>query len=230
MLKKIRTALRHRNNIKKYEKYAFDKSFDWQWDKIHYNRIALINLLANKFADARYLEIGCQENHLFNSVATRHKIGVDPERGGNRRMTSDDFFETNKATFDVIFVDGLHTYQQVRKDVINSMNCLAAGGWIALHDMLPQNWLEAHVPNISLGAWSGDAWKIAFELSQTLGIDFRIIKIDGGVGVIKPIQAGACLPDLTNQLTDASFAYLYNNLKKLPVIDWHEAYEWIQLS
>lgn len=228
MFKKIRSYLRHKKNVRLYQEHAFDKSLHWEWDKINYNRIALTNLLTSKFDDPRYLEIGCQENNLFNSVAARHKVGVDPERGGTLKMTSDDFFSSNTDTFDVIFIDGLHTYQQVRKDIINSLNSLTSNGWIALHDMLPRDWLEAHVPNISLGAWSGDVWKVAFELSQTPGIEFKIITIDGGVGVIKPTTADVKLKDLTGQLTAETFGFFYNNVNKLPVIDWDEAYSWLK--
>ena len=53
-----------------------------------------------------------------------NKIGVDPERGGNVRKTSDNFFKNNKKEFDVIFIDGLHIYEQCRKDVINSLKVL----------------------------------------------------------------------------------------------------------
>ena len=228
LVNKIKKHLLRKKYINAYQKHSFNKSFDWQWDKINYNRIALVNLLANKITEPRYLEIGCQENNLFNSVPTKHKVGVDPERGGNFKMTSDVFFASNNEKFDVIFIDGLHTYQQVRKDVINSLDRLTANGWIAMHDMLPRDWLEAHVPNISSGAWSGDVWKVAFELTQTSGIDFKIIKIDGGVGVIRPVRDGARLTDLTSQLTNVTFEYFYDNFDKLPVIEWHEAYEWIK--
>ena len=64
---------------------------------------------------------------------------------------SDDFFKTSKDKFDVIFIDGLHTYDQVRRDVINSIKHLKEGGYIALHDMLPRNWKEQHIPIITGG-------------------------------------------------------------------------------
>jgi len=53
-----------------------------------------------------------------------NKIGVDPERGGNIRMTSDHFFKVNKSKFDVIFIVGLHTFEQARRDVLNSIKVL----------------------------------------------------------------------------------------------------------
>ncbi|MBP0574550.1 class I SAM-dependent methyltransferase, partial [Mycobacterium tuberculosis] len=89
------------------------------------------------------------------------------------RMTSDAFFATNTENFDVVFIDGLHEYAQVRRDVVHALGCLAAGGWIALHDMLPRGWREQHVPRLSR-SWNGDCWKIAVELSHSPDVEFRI--------------------------------------------------------
>ena len=36
-------------------------------------------------------------------------------------MTSDTFFKNNKDKFDVIFLDGLHTYEQTIKDINNAI-------------------------------------------------------------------------------------------------------------
>ena len=36
---------------------------------------------------------------------------------------------------------------------------LKPGGSIAIHDMLPRDWIEEHVPQISTRAWTGDGWK-----------------------------------------------------------------------
>ena len=57
-------------------------------------------------------------------------------------MTSDTFFsQIEKALkFDVIFIDGLHTYYQCQKDVVNSLNHLNNNGVIFIHDLLPKNY------------------------------------------------------------------------------------------
>ncbi|MFI5135627.1 MAG: hypothetical protein ACHQD9_07220, partial [Chitinophagales bacterium] len=47
-------------------------------------------------------------------------------------------------------------------------------GWIVLHDLLPRDWLEEHVPRLS-DTWMGDVWKCAFEVAETPEIDFRIV-------------------------------------------------------
>lgn len=213
---------------KKYAANSYDKSFNWDWKTTNFNRIALVNLLVSKKSDCAYLEIGCASNDLYDSVAALNKTGVDPHKGGTIRKTSDDFFHTNESFFDVVFIDGLHTYGQVRKDVINSIKFLKSGGWIALHDMLPRNWIEHHVPIVNPGGeWTGDVWKVAFELLQTEGIDFRILKIDYGVGVLKLTKENPTLIDLTNELEGKQFSYFYENVSKLPIIEWRDAQNWL---
>jgi hypothetical protein len=220
--------LKHRLIMNKYKHHEDARTLDWDWSKTNYNRIALVNLLISKFKNSDYLEIGTDgANGLFDSVPAKRKYGVDPALGGNIRKTSDDFFKDNQIQFDVVFIDGLHTYEQVRQDVINSLKSLKDGGWIALHDLLPRTWIEQHVPIVSQGAWTGDVWKVAFELAQTEGIEFKILKIDCGVGVIKVIKQGVELRNLTDELSPKQFDYYYDNLNKLPITEWEEAQTWL---
>jgi hypothetical protein len=214
--------------LRKWAHHSDTRRFDWDWRATNYNRIAVVNLLLGKMADPWYLEIGCASNALFNSVPALHKVGVDPVSGGTERKTSDDFFKDNTHLFDVIFIDGLHTYTQARKDVINAIKCLKEDGWIALHDMLPRDWTEHHIPIVTRDVWCGDVWKVAFELSQTEGVDFKILKIDYGVGVFKLLKKNVVLKDLTGQLRDKEFSYFYDNIKALPLIEWKDAQQWLR--
>lgn len=212
----------------RYRNHFEARRLDIDWMATHFNRIAIVNLLMAKRPDGNYLEIGCAGNELFNSVIAKHKTGVDPETGGTVRLTSDEFFLRDDGTrYDVIFIDGLHVYEQARRDVINALSRLAKGGWIALHDMLPRDWLEEHVPRIS-DVWTGDVWKVAFELSQSSDIDFRIIKVDYGVGVLRPLREGAQLLDLRPMLADKRFPHFYENIGTLPVLDYAAGRQWIE--
>jgi len=211
----------------KYRQHSDNRELKWDWKADPFNRIAHVNLLIGKFFKPRYLEIGCAENTLFNSVYAVEKTGVDPVSGGNIRKKSDDFFNSTKAKYDVIFIDGLHTYSQVRKDVINSIKHLSEGGYIVLHDMLPRNWKEHHIPILTRGLWTGDVWKVGFELAESDGIDFKIIKIDCGVGVFRVTRNNVILKDLTSRLKDKEFTYFYDNLNALPIIDYYKAKLWI---
>jgi hypothetical protein len=228
IIRRLYDNLQYRFLLKKWNFHADNRKFDWNWKDDNFNRIAVVNVLVSKFSNPAYLEIGCAGNALFNSVPVLNKIGVDPASGGNIRKTSDEFFESNQLKFDVIFIDGLHTYEQVRRDIINALQCLNQGGWIALHDMLPRDWIEQHVPIISRGAWTGDVWKVAFELCNTDGIDFKILKIDHGVGVIKILDKNVKLKNLLHELSSKEFSFYYDHIDNLPLVDWEEAYDWLK--
>lgn len=220
--------INYKINLFKYSKNSYPNRFNWDWHLIRYNRIALVNHAIRNRDSTKYLEIGCgAANSLFDSIPLTNKVGVDPFLGGNFKGTSDQFFLHNKSKFDIIFIDGLHTYNQIRIDVINALNCISVDGLIFLHDMLPRDWVEQHTPIISKNFWTGDVWKIAFELIKTPGIDFRIVKIDFGVGVIKVLDKNVALTNLTKILSDKQFQYFYENINSLPIIDWDEANHWI---
>jgi hypothetical protein len=225
-VKPFTTVLKDKFLRVKYQNHAFDKSFDWGWQQTNYNRIALVNLLIARKREPAYLEIGCQSNALFDSVPANKKTGVDPAAGGTVRATSDAFFEKNVQLFDVVFIDGLHTYEQARRDVINSIRFLKPGGYVALHDMLPGSWVEHHVPRIS-ETWTGDVWKVAFELAQSRAIDFKIVKIDYGVGVFRLTEEKAELSELTEKLKEKEFEYFYKNIGQLPLAEWQDFVNWL---
>ena len=210
----------------KYKKNSDQRTLNIDWKSKNFNRIALVNFLLRNFQNPEYLEIGCASNELFDSIPFTKKVGVDPIEGGNIRKTSDDFFKENKKLFDVVFIDGLHTYEQVRKDIINSINSINGNGWVALHDMLPRNWKEQHIPMLR-GPWTGDVWKVAFEIMQSKGLDFKIVSIDYGVGIIKVNNNKAILKDFRKELKDVKVNYYFDNFKKLPIVDWNEAIDWI---
>ena len=226
--KKVRLKYKFAILESQYAHHSFQKVFDWDWSEIPFNRVALVNLLVAKFQNCAYLEIGCNLNILFDSVPCIDKMGVDPVVGGNVRQTSDEFFQENSKQFDVIFIDGLHTYEQTHKDVVNAIKCLKPGGWIALDDLLPRTWIEHHVPSISPGAWTGDIWKVAIELANTSGVDFKVLKIDNGVGVFRIISPSVELVDLSHELAEKEFDYFYNNIDRLPIVTWEDAQSWLK--
>lgn len=234
VLRKLRTLrgrLRLANLQWRFRHRRTSAKFEINWRLVNYNRISVINLLLADKVDSRYLEIGCFSNDTFDSVISSDKTGVDPVNGGTHRCTSDEFFATcADQKWDVIFIDGLHTYEQVSRDVRNSLRCLNANGWIVLHDMFPRDWLEEHVPVITNNAWTGDVWKVGFELSQSKDLEFKLIRIDMGLGVVRPLKANAFVPDLTESLNDERFSYFHENIGQLPLISIDEGRAWIMNS
>jgi len=220
----VRAKLAHKFIVAKYKHHSHPTTFDWGWRDKHFNRIALVNYLisSTKGWNANYLEIGCASNSLFDSVAVKNKIGVDPAEGGTHRMTSDEFFESNSQQFDVVFIDGLHEHQQVRRDAINSLRCIESDGWIAFHDFLPSSWKEHHVPQLQ-GAWTGDCWKLAVELSNAEGVEFKILEVDHGVGLLRKLSEDYNIPDMSDELQNAEFDRFVKEVNSLPIVSFEEA-------
>ena len=125
------------NVYNKIFKENFNKKLDFQWSKKP-RRYEIINKIIKKKKYNTYLEIWCFKNDTFNSIIIKDKIGVDPVYGGTIRKTSDEFFKDNKNYFDICFIDGLHKYNQVRKDIFNCLNFLNNDGVILVHDCLPE--------------------------------------------------------------------------------------------
>ena len=161
----------------------FNKKIKYNWNSFP-RRYDIINKVITKRNYNSYLEIGCFENETFNQINIQKKIGVDPASGGNLRMTSDQFFEQNKDKFDIIFIDGLHIYEQVIKDIFNSIKILNQNGIILVHDCLPRK-LWYQTPTRMSDTWNGDVWKAIVECRTLENIDTYTCLADEGIGVIK---------------------------------------------
>ena len=122
----------------------FSKKIDFKFDDVY--RWDLIDHLNNKYNFSTYLEIGCNDDELFSRITIKNKIGIDPVIGGNMKITSDNFFLQNKIMFDCVFIDGLHVYDQVKKDILNSSKFLNQNGFILVHDCLPRSLSRQAVP------------------------------------------------------------------------------------
>ena len=157
-----------------------DIGFDFSNKK---NRKFIVQDIINKKKYKSYLEIGCFDDELFNAIKIEYKVGVDPVTGGTIRLTSDQFFSCNKENFDCVFIDGLHTYEQVKKDIQNSLKFLNKNGIILLHDCLPNNFYEQATPRCQF-TWNGDVWKAIVECRTNKDLDVYTCYADFGIGVI----------------------------------------------
>lgn len=205
------------------EEIIFERNF--------YNRISFIQKSISKFKynSCKYLEIGTHHNETFNTIPLpiKNKFGVDPVSGGNIRLTSDMFFKKNKKKFDVIFIDGLHTYEQCQRDIINSLKILSKNGIILIHDLLPKNRFHSQVPR-KQDLWTGDIWKTAVELNYSKNIRFIIANIDHGVGIIKP-KKNYVYKKMNKFLSKKDFKlFYYDFYKKLPIKNSEEALQFIE--
>ena len=190
-------------NFKGKLNYNFTENF-YRWDLIEY--------LIKKNNYKNYLEIGCDKNQLFSKVNINNKIGVDPVSGGNVRKTSDDFFKENKSSFDIVFIDGLHTYEQVKKDILNSVNCLLDEGIILVHDCMPDSLGKQAVPRYKM-QWNGDVWKAIVDLRQQENLEIYTCEIDQGIGVISKKKNTSILK-LDKPINKLKFKDYFNNYKE----------------
>lgn len=173
-----------------------------------------------KFKD--YLEIGTFKNDLFDYINCKDKIGVDPKSGGNVRKTSDEFFSNNNKKFDLIFIDGLHTYDQVRKDIDNSLKVIKDNGIILLHDCFPRNYYYQAVPRCQIN-WNGDTWKALVEKRTDKNLDVYCLNADEGIGVILKRKNKNYLNLNINNFRSLKYSDYSNNYKKyLNLIEYEE--------
>lgn len=185
------------------------------------SRLDVINLAIKKTNAKSYLEIGCDKDEVFSQVNVQTKIGVDPFKGGTHRMTSDWFFITNNQTFDVIFIDGLHYYEQLHRDVTHSLKFLNKNGIIIIHDLLPitEKQTAIPVPDFWYPGWLGDAYKVNFDLINNPFFDFHIVKTDLGCGIISNFNN----KEITIPKLNVNYKHYTDNIYNLPLISFTEA-------
>lgn len=145
----------------------------------------LFNWLIAEFGYSSYLEIGCKGNTTFDRVQAPTKVGVDPQRGGTLRMTSDQYFAAHDQKFDLVFVDGLHEREQVLRDIDNALVRLNLGGTIVMHDCDPPSEERQRVPQGNQRGWCGDVWRAYIEVRTRPDLDCACSKFDMGMGVIR---------------------------------------------
>jgi hypothetical protein len=177
-------------------------------------RTEIINRLIVKNNYKSYLEIGIGDAVNYNQVSCEKKNNVDPcfdnydsqaEARIVNRCTSDDFFKTNTEKFDIIFIDGLHEYEQVHRDIINSLNSLNEGGVVLCHDMLPPSeWHQRPPAEYAGGEWNGDCWKAIARLRlEESNLSIITVDTDWGVGIIRKkengnLKIGKTVEEVTN--------------------------------
>jgi hypothetical protein len=153
-------------------------------------RTEIINGLIKKNNYKSYLEIGvntpAQPGYNWSGVEIEIKHGVDPNVDTTFKVTSDDFFEKHiNQKYDIIFVDGLHLFEQVYKDIINSLNNLNENGVIVIHDTNPVEEITQRRERAS-EAWHGDVWKAILKLRlEESNIEINTVETDEGCTIIK---------------------------------------------
>lgn len=165
-----------------------------------------LNRLAEELSCRTYLEIGVFSGDTFLAVNVASRVGVDPEfhfdwnsYHGNdgiqlHQCPSDAFFASvdPATTYDLIFVDGLHTFEQTYRDILHALRHSHAGTVIAIDDTIPSDvfstsrsyddcvGMRQMVAGSADQRWHGDTYKVV-PLLTVFNSDLRLITlIDGG--------------------------------------------------
>jgi hypothetical protein len=115
-----------------------------------------LNRLSDLLVEPRdYLEIGVETGRTFEAVDLPNRVAVEPnprfsvtalpEGVDVRVKTSDDFFaELDPAVaFDLIFLDGLHTYEQTYRDLMQALSHSRPHSVILVDDVVPSDRVSA---------------------------------------------------------------------------------------
>ncbi|MCA8906858.1 MAG: class I SAM-dependent methyltransferase [Rhodospirillaceae bacterium] len=151
---------------------------------LHYRKVLRALFETGRYGT--YLEIGTSTGGTL-VLATGRVIAVDPDFRLTRNVlpgmtelhafqtTSDDFFATQDpialmqgATMDLAFLDGMHLFEFLLRDFINTEKVSAPGTLILMHDCLPLNGVMAQRDLVDVDArtdryfgwWAGDVWKM----------------------------------------------------------------------
>ncbi len=209
------------------------------------DRIVICQAFLDVLGRGTYLEIGVSYGESFMPIRARRKWGVDPAclvsrrrlvklwlrvvTWGSRfrlfRMTSDDFFARHKRLLsqggvDVVLLDGLHTYAQTFRDVLNALEHLKEDGVVVIHDCNPATALAA-TPMESYAAmreqrlqgrhgnWNGDVWKVVVHLrSLRPDLETVVLDCDHGVGIVRRKRGGTTLRLSAEQIGKMTYADL----------------------
>lgn len=209
----------------------------------------MINSLAKMYNARYYLEIGVRFGATFFDVSIQHKTGIDPNfvfdinKYKNDKdinlfsLTSDEFFTeiisdyrkfyTNEIKYDIIFIDGLHTFQQAMNDFINSLKFSHDNTIWIFDDTVPSDFFSSLPDNAknlkyrTLAGYNnrnyhGDVYKCLFNLYNFYP-DFSfstVIDVGNPFTVVWKTHAPAIRQRLQNSLSEI------NNLTYIDFLDY----------
>ena len=175
---------------------------------------ALLDYVHQRIRPATYVEIGVDAglSLRFAGPATT-VVGVDPAlkddvvAGHPEAMlfeaTSDDFFATHdlsallgERSIDLAFVDGMHEFEFVLRDLANLQPHCHDRTLVLIHDCLPTDRACAARERTTV-AWAGDVWRAAHALVAERS-DLDLVTLDvapTGMGLIRGLGRAAPLAD-----------------------------------
>jgi hypothetical protein len=174
------------------------------------SRSEVVQRLLDLYRQPHYLEIGVSRGQTFHAVRAHKKVAVDPKflfetpsdndaSTSYHQMTSDHFFGSVVAPdqrFHVIYLDGLHTFEQTLRDLVNAVGYLAPAGVVLVDDVYP-NSFQASLPDPATSravreflrqsdpSWMGDVFKLVFFVESFFqGFSYATVRENHGQLVI----------------------------------------------
>jgi hypothetical protein len=158
------------------------------------------NALGKQLGAKRYLEIGVLHGHTFRDVEIADRTAVDPGFGFDTnelandstrffRETSDSFFTHQPILppYDVVLIDGMHTFEQVVRDLSNVLLRTHHRSAIILDDTVPDDaystvkdavasYRYREIDKAPAHGWQGDVFKTVFYIHDFFpGLNYRTI-------------------------------------------------------
>lgn len=155
-------------------------------------RHEFLTALHERLEPRGYLEIGINTGRSLTLSRTR-TVAVDPAFKITEQVhcdvqvvkaTSDDFFGRPDAlqhlpggTADLSLIDGLHLFEFALRDFMNAERSSTWTSVIVVDDILPRSVAEASRDRGTMGAWTGDVYKLVHVL-RTYRPDLVLLSLD----------------------------------------------------
>lgn len=164
----------------------------------------VINAIGKSCKALDYLEIGVEAGITFNRVEIPNRVAVDPNfkvtpnqlKGEAVAITSDEYFDLHPGQrFDLVFVDGLHTFEQSLRDFCRAVQRLRPSGAVIMDDCNPSDDLAALRDHsecirrkIERGDadrnWMGDVYKTVLWINDYLDLSYSYVEGTAGIVVV----------------------------------------------
>ena len=184
-----------------------------------------------------------ERGRTFHKIEAARKVAVDPncrfQNATSKQLgceyhetTSDRYFlaESNDCLFDLIFIDGLHTFEQSLRDFCNALTRTHAKSILVIDDIFPIDiysslrdqrkaveFRRAAGPSEKPHAWHGDVFKLVFMIHDFFPLLSYVSTKEGGNGQTfvwrEPRQ---------------EFSPIFNSLEAISRLDWFDMHSYVE--
>ena len=205
-------------------------------------RAEVVRDLLGFFEKPHYLEIGVSRGLTFHAVTAERKVAIDPRfhfdvdeartahpEAEYHSVTSDTYFATiarPQDRFDVIYLDGLHTFEQTLRDFCAAQrHCHDNTIWL-IDDTIPADIFSAHPNRVTSlkhrrlygakgRAWHGDVFKTVFAIHDFF-LNFTY----------KTISTALNPQTVMIRRPRSEFKPLFNDLERISRMDYYDFHDY----